>query len=165
MADCRIQSHLDIIKPAQLDHNPTILSSTSTDVMFATQRVAKLIGEKCLLKCNLSGHAVTVLLDSATQVSIIDCFWKQRYLLQQEIRPLSEFLGDREQDLTAANGEPIPYEGWVELTFNLPGNEDPNLAIRVPFLISHVSLVRPILGFSMIQELILGKEGEIEVVL
>lgn len=40
--------------------------------MSGTQRVAKLIGDKCLLKCNLSGHAVTGLLHSGAQVSIID---------------------------------------------------------------------------------------------
>lgn len=58
----------------------------------------------------------------------------------------------------------IPYDGWVELTFNLPGNEDPNLAIRVPFLVSRASLTRPILSFNVIEELILGQEGDIEVV-
>ena len=80
------------------------------------------------------------------------------------VRPLSELLGDRELDLTAANGEPIPYDGWVELTFNLPGNDDPNLAIRVPFLVSQVSLARPIVGFNVIKELILGQDGGMGVV-
>lgn len=73
-------------------------------------------------------------------------------------------MGDRRLDLTAANGKPIPYDGWVEVTFNLPGNDDPNLAIRVPFLVSCVSLVRPILGVIVIEELILGQESEIEVI-
>lgn len=73
-------------------------------------------------------------------------------------------LGDRALNLTAANGEPIPYDGWMELTFNLPGNDDPNLAIRVPFLVSCVNLPRLILGFNVIQELILGREGGVEVV-
>lgn len=67
-------------------------------------------------------------------------------------------------NLTAANGEPTPHDAWVELTFNLPGNEDPSLAIRVPFLVSRVSLARPILCFSVIQELIFGCEGVLEVV-
>lgn len=71
-------------------------------------------------------------------------------------KPLSELLRDRKLDLIAANGEPILYDGWVELTFNLPGNDDPNLTIRITFL---VSLVRLLLGFSVIQELILGQEG------
>lgn len=107
---------------------------------------------------------MTVLLDSGAQVSIIDKSWKHKYLPQKEVRPLRELIGSRPLDLTAANGGPIPYDGWVELTFNLPGDEDPNLAIRVPFLVSCASLARPILGFNVIEELILGQEGDIEVV-
>lgn len=107
---------------------------------------------------------MTALLNSGTQVSIIDHPWKQKYLPQQEVRPVSELLEDRKLDLTAANVEPIPYDGWVELTFNLPGNDDPNLIIRVPCLVSSVSLVRPIVGFNVIRELILGQEGGMEVV-
>lgn len=166
MTDCSLQSHPDTSKPvpAQVNHNHVIPPHSQTDVRSAAQRVAKLIGEKCLLKCNLSGYAVTTLLDSGAQVSIIDRLWKQKYVPQLELRPLSELLGDKKLDLTAANGQLIPYDGWVEITFNLPGNDDPNLAIGVPFLVSPVSLVRPILGFNVIQELILGHDGGIEVV-
>lgn len=102
VTDCSIQSHPDTSKISQ------------ANIQSPSQRVAKLIGEKCVLKCNLSGYAVTALLDSGVQVSIIDRQWKQRYLPQQEVRPLCELLGDSELDLTAANGEPIPYDGWVE---------------------------------------------------
>lgn len=91
---------------------------------------------------------MTALQDSITYVSNIDHSWKQKYLPQQEVRLLSELLGDGELNLTAANGEPIPYDGRVELTFNLHGNDDPDLAIRVPFLVSQLSLTRPIVGLQ-----------------
>lgn len=159
---CSIQSHSDRHLPAESNNSLTVPSLPGAK--STSQRVAKLIGEKCTLKCHLSGYIVTVLLDSGAQVSIIDRGWKQKFLPEQQVRPLSELMGDRELDLTAANGEPIPYDGWIELTFNLPGNEDPSLAIRVPFLVSRVSLARPILGFNVIQELILGREGGVEVV-
>lgn len=149
------QSRPDSTKPAAVQVD---------DDKSPSQRVAKLIGRKCLLKCILSGYIVIVLLDSGAQVSIIDKSWKHKYLPQNEVRPLSELIGSQPLDLTAANGGPIPYDGWVELTFNLPGNEDPNLAIRVPFLVSCASLARPILGFNVIEELILGHESDIEVV-
>lgn len=139
-------------------------SHLTADVMSASQRVAKLVGQRCLLKCNLNGYTVTVLLDTGAQVSIIDRAWKQKYLPQQKVRPLNELLGDRPLDLTAANGEPIPYDGWIELAFNLPGNDNPKLTIRVPFLVSQVSLSRPILGFNVLQELILEQGGEMDVV-
>lgn len=124
-----------------------------------SQRIAQLIGRKCLLKCNLNGYTVHVLLDTGAQVSLIDLPWKQKYLPQQELRPFSEVIGSKGLELTAANGGQIPYEGWVELIFNLPDNDDPNLAVRVPFLVSRVGLVRPVLGFNVIQELILIQNG------
>lgn len=161
MTGSGIQSHHHT---HQTNNSLTISSQSLSGAVSTAQRVARLIGEKCTLKCHLSGHKVTVLLDSGAQVSIIDRSWKQKFLPEQQVRPLSELMGDRTLDLTAANGESIPYDGWVELTFNLPGNEDPSLAIRVPFLVSHVSLARPILGFNVIQELILGHEGGVEVV-
>lgn len=99
VTDCSIQSHPDTSKISQ------------ANIQSPSQRVAKLIGEKCVLKCYLSGYAVTALLDSGAQVSIIDRQWKRRYLPQQEVCPLCELLGDSELDPTAANGEPIPYDG------------------------------------------------------
>lgn len=73
-------------------------------------------------------------------------------------------MGDGALDLAAANGEPIPYDGWTELVFDLPYNDNPDLTLRVPFLVSHVSLTRLILGFNVIQELILGQEEGTEAV-
>ncbi|KAK0132160.1 hypothetical protein N1851_033046 [Merluccius polli] len=105
-------------------------------------------------KCNVDTNAKDKLLHQLSA--------QVQALTEVEVRPLSELLGDRELDLTAANGEPIPYDGWVD--FNLPGNDDPNLAIRVPFLVSQVSLARPIVGFNVIKELILGQEGGMGVV-
>lgn len=49
------------------------------------------------------------------------------------------------------------------MIFNLPYNDIPNLAIRVPFLVSRVGLVRPV-GFNVIQVLILEQEGKTGVV-
>lgn len=160
MTDGSLQSHPETSKASRAQVNETLSSTTHTqiNIQSPSQRVAKVIGEQCVLKCNLNGYAITALHDSGAQVSIIDRQWKQRYLQQQEVRPLCEL------DLTAANGEPIPYDGWMDLTFNLPGNDDPNLAIRVPFLVSCVNLPRPILGVNLIHELILGQEGGVEVV-
>lgn len=70
--------------------------------------MAKLIGEISTLKC-LSGYTVTVPLDADTQVGIVDHFWKQKFLPERQV-------GDKEINLTAANGERILYDRWVELT-------------------------------------------------
>ena len=81
------QSHPDSTKPVlvQVNHHPVTPSHSLADDKSPSQRVTKLIGKKCLLKCHLSGYAVTVLLDSGAQVSIIDRSWKHKYLPQQEV--------------------------------------------------------------------------------
>ncbi len=54
----------------------------------------------------------------------------------------------------AVNGDSLPFDGWVALTVNLMGNEDPNLSITVPFLVSSLALERPLLGFNVLEEMI-----------
>lgn len=72
-------------------------------------------------------------------------------------------MGDYNHDVFAANGGAIPYDGWVEVTVNLPGNDDPNLSIKVLLLVSRADLLRTLLGFNVIQELIQGQGDGMEV--
>lgn len=121
-------------------------------------RVAQIIGKKAILKCHIQGFAVTALLDSGAQVSIIDCKWKNKYIPDQALRPLSAIVDGGDFNVSAVNGEPLPFEGWVELIVNLPGNDDPSLAIQVPFLVGKMPLERPLLGFNVVEEIIRGKK-------
>ena len=120
--------------------------------------VVKLIGRKAIIQCNLNGIAVAALLDTGAQVSIIDRNWKDKYLPSHDTRPLTELLeGDGKLEVYTVNGDAIPFEGWVAITVNLPGTEDPSLSINVPFLVSHLPLERPLLGFNVLEELIQGQ--------
>ncbi|KAL6483733.1 hypothetical protein MHYP_G00086050 [Metynnis hypsauchen] len=120
--------------------------------------VVKLIGKKAIIHCNLNGLAVAALLDTGAQVSIIDQDWKDQYLPSHDTRPLTELLaGDEKLEVYAVNGDLIPFKGWVAINVNLPGTEDPSLSINVPFLVSHLPLERPLLGFNVIEELIRGQ--------
>lgn len=115
--------------------------------------MAPLIGRTSLLKCTMGGYAVTVVLDTGANVSLIDRRWKTKYLPNQDIRPLSEVL-DYDLDVSAITGDEVPYDGWVEVVVNLQGNDDPDLSICVPFLVSRVKLGRPVVGVNVIQVLI-----------
>lgn len=95
-------------------------------------RIAQLIGKKAILKCHINGFSVSALLDTGAQVSIIDYTWKSRYLPEQVLRPLCEIVGRGDFSVSAVNGDPLPFEGWIELTVNLPGNDDTNLTITFP---------------------------------
>lgn len=114
-----------------------------------------------MTKCLLNGLAVTALVDTGAQVSIIERSWKDKYLPDLDVQPLSELIelleDEMQLDVYAVDGELIPFEGWVVITVNLPGNEDPNLSINVPFLVSPISLEMPLIGFSVVECVIQGK--------
>ncbi|KAL6468412.1 hypothetical protein MHYP_G00240890 [Metynnis hypsauchen] len=123
------------------------------------KNVAELVGNKCLLKCYMNGYAASALLDTGAQVSILDRKWRQMYLPDHTVRPLSELMGTKPLSVLAVNGETVPFDGWVEVTVNLPGNSDPDLSIQVPFLVGSMPLERPILGFNVIEQLIKGQQS------
>lgn len=119
------------------------------------ERLAKLIGRRALTHCNLNGLAVSALPDTGVQVSMIDRDWNSKYLPDTPVRPLSDIIGDKDElRVYAANGDVLPFDGWVALKVNLMGNEDPNLSITVPFLVSSLALERPLLGFNVLEEMI-----------
>eukprot|EP00795_Rhopilema_esculentum_P009679 gene9679-17449_t len=64
-------------------------------------------------------------------------------------------VGDIDEiKLIAANGTPIPYEGWVELKLELlSDSKDEKNSIVVPFLVMKGKLDLPIIGFNAICEL------------
>lgn len=66
-----------------------------------------------------------------------------------------EIIDDEEElKIYAVNGDVLPFDGWVALTVNLMGNEDPSLSIAVPFLLTSLVLERPLLGFNVLEEMI-----------
>ena len=57
--------------------------------------------------------------------------------------------------LTAANGNSIPYERWVELGFLIGDSEN---IIPVPFLVANEKFKLPLLGFNVIEYLIKSEQ-------
>ncbi|KAL6486260.1 hypothetical protein MHYP_G00056520 [Metynnis hypsauchen] len=125
-------------------------------------QLVDLIGRKALTKCNLNGLAVSALVDTGAQVSIIDRAWKDKYLPDLPVRPVTELIeGEEKLEVYAISGDLIPFDGWVIIAVNLPGNEDPSLTINVPFLVSHHPVETPLLGFNVIEELIQDKPEQL----
>lgn len=102
------RSDVFVSQPAEV--GSVIHPHVSTKTQPVTDKVAPLIGRKSLLKCSISGYAVTVLLDTGADVSILDRTWKEKYLPYQDIRPLSE-LTDKELDIPAITGDKIRWMG------------------------------------------------------
>ncbi|KAI4872055.1 hypothetical protein NFI96_010346, partial [Prochilodus magdalenae] len=78
------------------------------------------------------------------QVSIIDKAWKDTYLPDLPVQPLTELIGGEEElAVYAISGDLIPFDGWVAIAVNLPGNEDPSLSINWYQLETTQNIVSP----------------------
>lgn len=91
-------------------------------------------------------------------MSIIDQQWTDTHIPNYTVRPLSELL-EEELGIHAVTGHVVPYSGWVGLIVNLAGNDDPNLTIQAPFLVSQLPLPQPLLGAKVLEEIIRRKES------
>lgn len=162
---CPSSPSTPVITSTQSCHTQVAQTPPQLPRVAKARAVASLIGKKALVQSYLNGLAVTSLLDSGSQVSIVSRVWKDEYLPDLSIHPVSEILGEEELRVIAANGGLIPYDGWVAITVNLPGNLDPNLSISVPFLISSYPMDRPLVGFNVLEVLICGQPEKLMPVL
>lgn len=76
-----------------------------------------LIGKRCIVNCYMDSHSVKVLWDTGAQSCIINVSWRQQYLPHTVIRPIAELLEHDTLTVLAANDTPIPYVGWIEVSF------------------------------------------------
>lgn len=90
---------------------------------------------------------------------MIDQGWKNKRLPEADIQSLTELLNNKDDNglqVYGVNGDLIRFDGWVAIPVNLPGNEDLNLLVSIPFQVSSLPIERP-LGFNVVEEFILGR--------
>ena len=109
--------------------------------------VARLVGKKCKVSYVLNGVPVEALWDTGAQVSIVSKSWLEEYLPSSKLRNIEQLLGeDVGLNLRTANGGTIPFEGWVEVQFQLSSDTESSSSLTVPFLIAKDELKTPIIG-------------------
>lgn len=128
------------------------------------ERMAGLIGSKCLLNCHLGGVEARLLLDSGAQVSVVGRSWLQQKLPEVEIQPIESLLADHKLHVTAANGTEIPFEGWVSLLLEIRSGKGGEIAINVPMLVVTSYMDNPLVGFNVIEEIIKGSGQKTNIV-
>lgn len=113
-------------------------------------KVALLIGKKYLIDCYIHDQMTRALWDSGAQVTIIDEKWSRENLPDAKLRDICAILdADKTLDITAANGDSIPYVGWVEAPFKLASNGVSATEVIVPILVTKGKtgvLPNPLLG-------------------
>ena len=108
-----------------------------------------------MVSCVLQGQKVDALWDTGTQVCVMSKRWKEIHLPGELVRDVSELLEGEELNLQAANGTEIPYDGWVEVDFQLSGDVEHSEPLKVPILVgSQDNQEYPIIGFNAIEEVI-----------
>ena len=93
----------------------------------------RLVGTKCTAKVSIAEQKVSCLLETASQVTTVTLSFYQRFLKEQQIKPLHDLL-----EVEGANGQEVPYFWYVELDISFPKEfvgqeiEIPMLALVVP---------------------------------
>ena len=122
--------------------------------------IAKLVGQKCHIKCLINDINMDVLWDTRAQVSIIPEQVLINKFPELQVRDVSELLGvGSGLNLTAANGTPIPYSGWIETKFRL--NRENSNDVTVPFLVTPERLEQPIIGYNVIELFVQGGNDQL----
>lgn len=116
-----------------------------------------LIGKRCIVSCYMDNYPVRVLWDTGAQSCIINEPWRQQHLPHTIIRPVPDLLEDDTLTVLALNDTPIPYVGWVQVSFRMEGDRN---ELQVPILVSSDSAVAtdPIIGYNVIEMVIKGSE-------
>lgn len=79
-----------------------------------------------------------------------------------KLRLVSEIIDASDTlQIVAANGQGIPYVGWIEVTFRLPGENSDSSDSIIPILVTkgkHLS--HPIIGYNAIELIVTNHSGE-----
>ena len=82
-------------------------------------KIAKLVGQKPMLRCQLNEKWVDALWDTGSMITLVDRIWLQENFADEEVIPVEEFFEGENLTIRAANKSLIPFDGVVVLRFSL----------------------------------------------
>ena len=115
-------------------------------------KLMKLVGEKPILNCYLGGKRFEMLWDIGSMISMVSRSWVNKNFPDLKIHSVSDFLGD-ELHVRAANSTKISFDRVCVLEFYLDGADK---GFEVPLLVASQDEIEPILGYNVIEHLILN---------
>ena len=118
------------------------------------------IGKRCMVSCTINGVPLEILLDSGSQVTMVERAWIDKALPNVRIQPLESLFSEQPLEITAANGTNVPFDGWVDVELQVCSENYGHVNIQVPLLISSNSLNCPLLGSNVIAEIIKTNQDE-----
>ena len=151
---CSHITELEKIERCKLYGNKTV--HQRQDDLKLRRKIMKLVGEKPMLRCRLGEREEEMLWDTGSMVSMVDRRWVKRLFPEEVIFPVSAFL-DKELHVQAANETAIKFDGVILLDFKLSEEDD---GFVVPLLVSSGKIADPILGYNVIEYLVLEGSEE-----
>jgi len=81
--------------------------------------------------------------------------WLGEYLPSLRTRKIEQLLEEEAGlNLIGANGGPIPFDGWVEVQFQLTSGAQSSTPPPVPLFVARDDLEYPIIGYNVIEDVI-----------
>ena len=72
-----------------------------------------------MVNCYSNGVKTQALWDTGSQVCLISEAWRKKYIPKVRVRDIEELLGPGALVGKAINQTDIPFQGWVEVKFQL----------------------------------------------
>ena len=141
----------------QMDNLYRNVSTRQHQIDFKVKKkILNLIGEKPMLKCHLGGKKFKLLWDTGSMISMVDRKWVRKHFPNCKIHSVSEFL-ERDLYVKAANSTSIRFDGVLLIEFSLSGEETD---FWVPVLVASDDMSEPIIGYNVIEHLVLKGDEE-----
>lgn len=96
-------------------NEPKRVLNKHCDTVKQEQLLRGLVGMKCTAQLFVEGTPVNYLLDTGSQLTTIPLSFYQDYLSNHPMESLESLL-----EVEGANGQSVPYLGYVELTLTFP---------------------------------------------
>ena len=119
------------------------------------KKMIRLVGRKPMVKCRLDGKQFDMLWDTGSMICLVDRRWVNKHFPGKRIQSVSEFLereGVKDLKLRAANATEIKLDGVVVVEFSIKEGEE---GFEVPMLVASEDIAQPILGYNVIEDMIL----------
>ena len=116
------------------------------------KKIVSLVGQKPMLDCVLEGKLFEALWDTGSMICLVSEEWVKKHFPGKTIHAVSDFLEEQGLKIRAANSTEVQYSGVILLEFSVEGGDE---GILVPFLVAKEGVADIILGYNVIETLIL----------
>ena len=121
------------------------------------KRFVNMIGQKPMLNCYLDSKTFSALWDTGSMVSVVDKKWVSQNFPEKELLSVDKVLGgDENIQIKAANHTDISVEGVLLFEFSLC-HDTPGFT--VPFLVTDQNIAEPIVGYNVIEHLVVNRSN------